>query len=57
MLNKRLKNCLYFKPSHENILKKDEKSLFYAVIPNSSTILSYCFSPHLWWFINKNVVV
>lgn len=54
MLKKKLKNCLYFKPSHKNILKKDEKSLFYAVIPNLSTILSYCFFPYL---LNKNVMV
>ena len=39
-LNERLKNCICFQPVHKNILKNDEKVMFYTGIPKLSTFLN-----------------
>ena len=41
-LNERLKNWLCFQPVHKNILKNDEKIMFYTGIPKLSTFLNLC---------------
>ena len=41
-LNERLKNSMCFQPVHKNILKNDEKGMFYTGIPKSSTFLNLC---------------
>ena len=41
-LNERLKNCICFQPVHKNILKNDEKVVFYTGIPKLSTFLNLC---------------
>ena len=38
----RLKNCICFQPVHKNILKNNEKDMFYTGIPKLSTLLNLC---------------
>ena len=41
-LNERFKHCMCFQPVHKNILKNDEKAMFYTGIPKLSTFLNLC---------------
>ena len=41
-LKERLKICICFQPAHINILKNDEKVMFYTGIPKLSTFLNFC---------------
>ena len=41
-LNERLKNCMCFQSVHKNILKNDEKVMFYTGIPKLPKFLNLC---------------